>query len=304
MVSQNCPARVCALGFFDGLHRGHMALMRAAAVRAAGKNAVFTVITFSEHPQSVITGSRVRLLSTNESRADMLKRLGGAEEVIFLPFDEALMHLPWQDFIKNTLIARYRAVGIVAGENFRFGYLGSGNSENMPRLCRDLGVGCDIVESVSDVKGPISSSRIRVLVADGKMEEAAALLGHPHEIAGIVSHGRGVGSKLGIPTLNIPFPPSLVLPPLGVYAGRARLSGRRYDAVFNIGRRPTFPDAGDGVVIEAHLLRFDGDAYGIPATAEIYKFLRAERAFSSQSDLKEAIARDLSAAEIYMADQV
>jgi riboflavin kinase/FMN adenylyltransferase len=264
--------RAVAVGTFDGVHRGHVRVIDTA--RAAGLRT--GVVTFDPHPRAVL-GGRVELLATLQRRLELLEQ-AGVEDALVLRFDERLAALPAAEFAERML----RGIGaetVAAGETFRFGRGRDGDLELLDRLGFD-------VRRVPLLEG-VSSSRVRELVHAGETEQAAALLGRPAEVEGIVVRGDGRGRELGFPTANLDLPPDLLVPPDGVYAGWTR--DRR--AAVSIGTNPHF----DGTQrrVEAHLLDFDGDLYGQRLVVEIWCPLREQRRFDSLEELVAAIGDDV-----------
>ena len=295
----NTRPRAIALGYFDGVHRGHYALMERAVQRAREIGGIASVFTFDVHPSSFMTGRPVPLLTAAEYRAEEIKLLGGVDEVIFGQF-ERLRTVDWRDFIHELLVGEFGARWIITGFNNRFGYKGLGTPEGLAEECAKLGVGCDCIGDVRIDGTTVSSTYIRGLIAEGDMERAARFLGHPYTITGHVEHGRSVGHKMGIPTVNLPLPREMALPPYGVYVARVRFDGKSYPAATNIGEKPTFSDPG-AQTIEPHLLDFDGDLYGKRIHVELHKVLRPERAFGSVEELKAAIAKNVQQTRDYFA---
>jgi riboflavin kinase/FMN adenylyltransferase len=264
--------RAVAVGTFDGVHRGHVRVIDAA--RNAGLRT--SVLTFDPHPRAVL-GGRVELLATLERRLELLEK-AGVEDVLVLYFDARLAALPAEEFAERML----RGIGaetVAAGETFRFGR----GREGDLRLLERLGFDVRRVPLVENV----SSSRVRELVHAGEPEQAAALLGRPPEVEGIVIRGDGRGRELGFPTANLDVPEDLLVPPDGVYAGWAR--ERR--AAVSIGTNPHF----DGVErrVEAHLLDFDDDLYGERLVVEVWSPIREQRRFDSLDGLVAAIDDDV-----------
>jgi riboflavin kinase / FMN adenylyltransferase len=264
--------RAVALGTFDGVHRGHLRVIEAA--RSAGLRT--SVVTFDPHPR-VVLGGQVELLATLQRRLELLDE-AGVEDVLVLHFDEQLAALPATEFAERML----RGIGaeaVAAGETFRFGHGREGDLALLERLGFD-------VRRVRLVEN-VSSSRIRQFVHAGEMEQAAALLGRPPEVEGIVVRGDGRGRELGFPTANLDVPEGLLIPPDSVYAGWTR--DRR--AAVSIGTNPHF----DGVErrVEAHLLDFDGDLYGQRLVVELWSPLREQRRFDSLEELVAAIDDDV-----------
>jgi len=170
---------VIALGFFDGVHRGHGALLQKAAERARELGVESAVFTFDRPPKEVVTGKRVYLINSADDRRDLMERLYGIDRVIFAPFDDNMMHCSWQDFLHELLIRENGAVHLVAGHDYRFGYKNEGTPQLLQEACAQLGIGCDIIPKVELEGITVSSTYIRTLVQSGEMERAAEFLGHP-----------------------------------------------------------------------------------------------------------------------------
>ena len=287
--------RVIALGFFDGVHIGHGALLAKAKALAATYGATAAAFSFLQPPKEVIFGRPIPLLSTPEEREALMRSLYRMDEVIFAPFDEKMQHTSWQEFI--AMLGRdYGAVHLVAGHDFRFGYKNEGDGKKLTAECRRLGIGCDIIPAVKLDDIIVSSTHIRSLLESGEIESAVRFLGHPHLITGTVCHGRGMGHALGTPTVNFALTPGHTVPKNGVYAAYATLpDGRTYPALTNIGTRPSF--GGGEKLIETHLIGFDGVLYGEPLSLRLFAYLREEQCFSSKEGLQAQIAMDLHRAK-------
>ena len=276
---------IYALGFFDGVHLGHAALLSACRELAAEVGANASVVTFDGHPDTLVRGITPPLLNTPADRALLLKS-HGMEAMVTLPFDKALMDMPWQDFI-SLLISKYHAAGFVCGSDFRFGHHGEGTAEKL----RALGIPCRIVPQQYLDGIRISSTHIRNLLEEGRMEEAVRFLGHPHILTGRVEAGRQLGRTVGIPTANLHIPEGVLTPRLGVYACKATLpNGEEYMAVTNIGSRPTVN--GSKITVEPWLLDFNGDLYGQQLTLSLYAFLRPEQKFADLAELASEIRKN------------
>ena len=299
-MATNGPKRAIALGYFDGVHRGHQALMQRAVQRAQEIGGISAVFTFDAHPASVISGVPTPLLTAESYRREEIRTLGGVDEVIFGHFAE-LQSMDWRDFIHDFLIGQFNAGYIISGRNNRFGYRGLGTSAGMAEECAKVGVGYDCVDDVMIDGVLVSSTYIRGLIAVGDMERATRYLGHPYTITGVVQHGRQVGRRIGVPTLNLPLPENMALPPFGVYASRVLVDGQSYIAATNIGAKPTFVDGG-APTIEPHLLDFAGDLYGKRIHVELHKFLRPEMAFENADALRAAIAENIRETREFFAE--
>jgi len=293
---------VIALGFFDGVHRGHGALLEKAAARAKELDAVPAVLTFDVHPDNFITGENLRLLNTAADRDHILRRYYGIEDVLVAHFDDAFMHTPWEQFVERDLRENYGAVHVIAGHDFHFGYRGEGNPRRLQEKCRELGMGCDIIPKVERCGITVSSTYIRGLVAQGEMEQAGDFLGHPHLLSGTVVTGRQLGRTIGIPTVNFPLPAGILAPRSGVYTVLAELEdGRVLPGVTNVGVKPTVEDTGV-VSVETHLLDFDGDLYGRQVRLAFFRFLRPETKFESIAALQTAIRENIAQTRTYFAE--
>lgn len=284
--------RVIALGFFDGVHNGHAALMRRTAQVAREIGATPAAFTFDPHPQTVILGRPMPLLTSPEDRADLMRKYYGIQDVIVEPFTPQRMKQPWREFLEETLVGDLGAVHLVAGHDYHFGYKGEGNPQRLQQTCQALGIGCDIIPKVEQEGITVSSTYIRTLIAQGEMERAMEFLGHPHILTDRVGHGKRLGSTLGFPTVNLHFPEGVLVPAHGVYVTRVRFQdGTSRPAVTNIGVRPTVDD-GDRVNVEGYILDFSGDLYGQVIRMEFYKKLRGERKFPSLEALRDEIMKN------------
>ena len=284
--------RVIALGFFDGVHLGHGALLRRAAEEAKKRGCESAVFTFDRPPKEVITGIPCPLINSPEDRAELVKRLYGIDEMIMVPFDDEMRTTPWDRFVTDILVGRYGAVHLVAGHDHHFGHRNQGSPELLREKCTELGLGCDIIPAVTLDGVTVSSTHIRKLLEEGDVETARAFLGHPHVLTQTVGHGRQLGRTIGIPTANLVAPPHVLLPKRGVYAAKITLpDGRAFGGVTNVGVRPTVNN-GQDVTVEPWILDFDGDLYGQAIRVEFFRRLRDERKFESLEALRSQIETD------------
>lgn len=292
--------RVLALGFFDGVHLGHASLIRRTAERAAELDAQPAVLTFDVHPDTLVAGRTVPLITSAEDRAELIRRQFGVEEIISLRFDQRLMTMPWDQFL-SWVQEEFGAAHLVCGHDFSFGWRGEGTPERLQAKCAELGMGCDVMPKVTLDGETVSSTRIRRLLLDGRVEEANRCLGHAHALTDTVRTGYRLGRKLGAPTVNMRFGEGVLVPAHGVYAGRLRIDGEGLDryAVTNIGVRPTVSD-GDQVSVESYILDYDGNLYGRRIRLELLRFLRPERRFGDTEALKAQIARDTESVRDYV----
>ena len=284
--------RVIALGFFDGVHLGHGALLRRAAAEAAKRGCESAVFTVDRPPKEVITGIPCPLINSPEDRAELVRRLYGIDEMIMVPFDDEMRTTPWDRFVTEILVGRYGAVHLVAGHDHHFGHKNQGSPELLREKCAELGLGCDIIPAVTIGGVTVSSTHIRKLLEEGDVETARAFLGHPHVLTQTVGHGRQLGRTIGIPTANLVAPPHVLLPKRGVYAAKITLpDGRAFGGVTNVGVRPTVNN-GQDVTVEPWILDFDGDLYGQAIRVEFFRRLRDERKFESLDALRSQIETD------------
>ena len=278
---------IFALGFFDGVHLGHQALLSEAGKLAKELGAKTGVVTFSDHPDGLVFGSAPKLLNTAPDRNGLL-RAYGAEVIWELPFDKEVMNTHWGNFLSQ--LVESGAAGFVCGDDFRFGSGGLGTPKKLAAFCEKRGLAYAIVpqQEIDGVR--VSSTYIRELLENGEMEQVNRFLGHPHVLTGEVVEGRQLGRTIGVPTANMRIPEGLAVPKLGVYAGSALVDGKAYLTVTNIGSRPTV--GGHQVRVESWLLDFEGDLYGKTLTLAFLKFLREEKKFDSLEELKEQILKD------------
>lgn len=289
---------VVALGFFDGVHLGHAALLRKARAQADALGIPAVAMTFDVHPDKLVRGVEVPLLHSREERQRHLKR-HGMDEVVFLPFDRAMMQMPWERFLDDYLIGTLHAAHLVCGYDYRFGYRGEGTAQMLQKACKDRGLGCDVIEKVVVNGETVSSTRIRQLIADGDVAKARQFLGYAPSLCGEVVHGSSLGRAMGTPTANLQIPPEILLPGKGVYISRADTVYGSFPAVTNIGCRPTV--GGEKTAVEAWLLDFSGDLYGQDICLSLYEFLRPEQKFDTLAELKAEILRNAQQTRAFFA---
>ena len=291
--------RVIALGFFDGVHLGHAALLRRTVEEAQKRGATPAVFTFDRPPKEVVTGVPCPLIASPEDRKGLLEREFGIKDVLMVPFDREMMTTPWDKFVTKILVERYHAVHLVAGHDHHFGHKNQGSPELLVEKCAELGLGCDIIPKVELDGITVSSTYIRSLVGMGQMARAERYLGHPHVLTQEVRHGRRIGHTIGVPTINLVVPPHVLVPSHGVYVTRVFLpDGESYPAVTNVGTRPTVNNGTD-ITVEPWLLGFDGDLYGARVRVEFHKRLRDEIRFDSLDALRDQIQKDAKATMEY-----
>ena len=293
---------VATVGTFDGIHRGHRAVLSEVVRRgrAAGRPSV--LVTFEPHPLEVVNPSAApRLLTLADEKRALAVALG-IERVEVIAFTPELARLGPEDFVRDVLRARFEMNELVLGYDHGFGRGRSGDVELVRRLGREDGFAVEVVGAVTDNGQPISSSLIRTAVAHGDLSSAARGLGRPYTLRSVVERGAGRGRTIGVPTINLTSPdPRKLLPPDGVYAVRVILPGRgegekekAYGGMMNQGARPTFGVHARG--LEIHLFDFSGDLYDATVTVEWLRWLRDTRTFPSRQALVDQIERDAVAA--------
>lgn len=286
---------VMVLGFFDGVHIGHRAVIEHAKQRAEQLDVPVTVVTFDPHPKQVLSNNAdaVRYITPLKRKLQRIAALG-VDRCLVLTFTKQLASLSPQQFVDDYLIGA-GAVHVTAGFDYSYGKFGEGTMETMPYHARGRFTTSVVAEQTSD-GDKVSSTRIRKLLGAGSVDLASELLGAPYVICGEVIHGDARGRTIGYPTANMVMDASYVMPRLGVYATRVRLEdGRTFDAMTNVGRRPTFYDTGD-VSIESHLFDFSEDLYGQLLEIEWIQYLRDERAFDGLDSLIAQLKQDEAAA--------
>ncbi len=285
---------IYALGFFDGVHIGHQALLNTCRALAAQNGCRAGAVTFASHPDALVLGHPPVLINTPADRKRLLLRQ--LDTVVTLPFDRHMCATPWEEFL-NQLRREDGAAGFVCGDDFRFGDRGAGTAALLGEYCRQEGLPWAVVPEQTLDGVRVSSTYIRQLLEEGQMERAAAFLGHPHILTGPVVSGAHLGRTLGIPTANLRMDAGLAVPRFGVYACQAVVEGKRYCAVTNVGTRPTV--GGSGVTVEPWILDFSGDLYGREITLEFYKFLRPERQFPTLDALQAAVRANAEETRAY-----
>jgi riboflavin kinase/FMN adenylyltransferase len=298
-------AAAVSIGVFDGVHLGHQAILRANVARARASGLRPTVVTFQQHPKQVLLGRAPRTLTTLEHRLELFRRLG-IEHTLALVFDDKLRQLSARDFATDILADQLRARTFVLGFDSKFG---SGRAGD-PELLRSLDFDVEVVPQVLVDQRAVSSTAIREAVELGDLNGAARMLGRPVSVFGDVVHGDAIGANIGFPTANLDLHHELH-PPNGVYSCRARrvdreqldLAGTSYDAVANIGLRPTVTAASPPQQprVEVHLLDFEGDLYGEHIELEFVAALRGEMRFPGLAELQAQIQSDVLVAREHLA---
>lgn len=280
---------IYALGFFDGVHIGHAALLSACRALAAEHGCAAGVVTFHAHPDTLVLGQTPGLINTSLDREKLLRERFSMDAVVTLPFNNQMRTMPWTAFL-DMLRRDWDAAGFVCGEDFLFGHKGQGTAALLEQYCAEEKLPCAVIpdQIMDDVR--VSSTYIRSQIETGDMATAVRFLGHPYVLTGKVVPGHQLGRKLGVPTANLRLPQELAVPKFGVYACRTVIDGRTFPAVANIGTRPTVE--GHGITVEPWILDYEGDLYGREITLEFYRFLRPERKFPTLEALQAQIRAD------------
>jgi riboflavin kinase / FMN adenylyltransferase len=283
-----------AIGNFDGVHRGHVAIVERLLERAKAVRGPAIVFTFDPHPVRLLRPEQSPPpLTWTERKAELLKA-NGVDWIVAYPTDQALLHLSAQDFFEQIVRGTLDSRAMVEGANFYFGHNREGTIGRLKELTSAAGMSLDVVEPVEIDGAIVSSSRVRQLIAAGDLAAANRLLSQPYRIRGIVTHGAGRGAKIGFPTANLAGIDTL-LPGAGVYAGRAWVSGERWPAAINLGTSPTFDD--DSLRVEIHLIGQQESLYGLPMEVDFLTRLRDIRPFPSVDALVEQLKADVDEAK-------
>jgi riboflavin kinase/FMN adenylyltransferase len=290
---------VGTVGNFDGIHRGQQAVIDLVTARARERGLRSVVVTFAPHPLQIIDPSQAPLLlSTRERKAEMLERRG-IDALVEVAFTPNFSRTPARRFVRELLHEKLGMKEVYVGAGFTFGHRREGDLSLLRAMGKDFGFDAFAVDPVRHEGAPISSTRIRELLSAGEVAEGAVMLGRPYCLTGIVVRGAQRGRTLGWPTINL-APDNDLIPTDGVYVGRVRLggAGEWLPSVVNIGKRPTFEDEMERVIV-GHILDFDADLYGTRVEFGLLERLRLERAFDGIEALKEQIAVDALAAREY-----
>lgn len=284
---------VCCIGYFDGLHKGHMALVEKTIEKARELNAQSVLITFDPDPWVVIKQIvDVQHLTTMKQRQKLAEE-AGLDHFVVLDFTKEMSGLNEKEFVE-LLEKNLSIKAMICGFDFHYASKGAGNAQTLAQ--HNFEVIC--VQSVNDEKGKISSTRICECIDEGDMEQACALLGYPYTIEGNVIHGNAKGTGIGFPTANVKADPEFIIPSRGVYVGTVSLDDVKYPAMINIGYNPTF-NKRRLLSIEAHLLDFHRDIYDRQVSVSFLKKIRSEKRFGSIDELIEQLNKDVETTREY-----
>lgn len=282
---------VVAAGVFDGMHRGHRAVLQSALDAARSSGGAAVALTFDPHPSKILRPQQAARLLTSTRHKLRLMEEAGIPAVLVIPFDKDFAAVEAEDFLRQLSSAAKHLARICVGQGWRFGHARRGGADLLRHLGPELGFETTEVDPVEIDGSIVSSTLIRGAVESGDLKAARRLLGRDYSVLGTVTRGEGVGRKLGFPTANLAAH-NEQFPPDGVYAVRVRLGEQFLPGVANIGSRPTVNTSGDRI-LEVHLPGFSGDLYGQDIEAEFLRFLRPEKKFPDLEALRGQIARDL-----------
>lgn len=282
---------VVAIGSFDGLHKGHQKIIKKTIEVAENMNLHSGVFSFFPHPLEVVAPEKSPsfLISRNQ-KIKILDSLG-IDYYFEQEFTKNFSKLSFKEFLCDVLVDKIGVKHIVVGSDFKFGKDQSGNTKKLKQLDESYGVDTTIIPVIKKKSSKISSTYIRKLIRQGKVEEVSKYLGRNYKIEGKVVTGEGRGRKLGIPTANLDLRTSYVLPPKGVYAAKAYHNDKKFKAVVNFGEKPTFSD--DNYTIEVHILDIEKDLYNEMIEVELFDFIREEKKFSNKDELISQIKSDI-----------
>jgi len=293
---------VVTVGTFDGVHRGHWAVLQEIRLRAKETGRRSVLVTFHPHPLKIVRPDEAPLLLTTPTEKKEILAETGLDYAVFLPFTQVLAEYSPRRFVEEILIGRLGVQELVIGYDHGFGKGRSGDVLTLRDIGRDLRFTVDVVSPIRTGEAPVSSTRIRKALLEGDVESARRGLGRPYCIRGMVVRGEGRGRKLGFPTANLWVPVNgKLIPPPGVYAVRAGLRRGVFGGAIHIGPRPTF--RGSPPTIELHLFDFDDDLYGEQIRVEFIRFIRDVRPFSSASALVDQLKLDVDVAREALVDE-
>lgn len=296
------PGTVVTVGTFDGVHRGHWAVLEEIGERARRRRLTSVLVTFDRHPLTVVRPEAAPPILTSPDEKKEILALSSLDYVAFLSFNRALSIYQPAEFVRLVLVERFRVKELVVGYDHGFGYNRSGDRETLRSLGREFGFNVDVVSEVTTNGESVSSTRIRDLVRRGAVEEAAGALGRPYSLRGVVVHGLGRGRDLGFPTANLKVPEGgKLIPGSGIYAVRASFGWRIGDGLLHLGPRPTF--AGSPPSIELYLLDFEDDIYGESVRVDFLSRLRDVQPFASAQDLVKQMQVDRDRARRFFASR-
>ncbi len=293
----NMSPTAVALGNFDGVHKGHQMLIRECVAVAKEKGLQPSVFTFTNHPVNEIAGKTViKNIMTFEEKAEQLEKLG--VENLFSPvFDDTIRTKGAFDFVKDILVDRFRTKHAVCGFNYRFGYKAEGDADRLAQLGREFSYGVSVIPEIRINGNTVSSTLIRTIIDEGKIDEYKDYTGRLYCIDGKVVQGKHLGRRIGFPTVNLSLDTTEAFPKNGVYITQTTVNKQKYQSITNVGNKPTVGEFAKNA--ETHIFDFDGDLYGQEVRIEFIKMLRPERKFDTLEDLQAEIHRNCLQAQEY-----
>lgn len=280
------------LGYFDGIHRGHQAVLNKALEKAKKENLVPVIMLFDIHPRKLISGKVPPMLTSEERKREILKDMGFT--VVDFNFKEAMDYSP-NEFIEKILVKKLNAKVVTCGYDYHYGKGGKGDAVSLHEELEKRGIESFSLSPILLGEEVISSTKIRQLIMEGEIEKANTMLGKYFTYDFVVKKGDGLGHTLGFPTINQFFPQDFIVPKYGVYASRVKVGSRYYPAVTNVGIRPTVNK--DSMRSETCILGFSGDLYGQNVEVSLVKYIRDEIKFPNLDELKKQIAKDIKTAK-------
>jgi riboflavin kinase/FMN adenylyltransferase len=285
---------VIAIGNFDGVHLGHQKILQFLAKKAAELDLVSLVLTFSPHPEKILSDARIKMLQTLDQRLEEIEKFG-IQTVLVVSFDEKFSSLSSREFVQKIVVNVLRAKVVIVGENFQFGKNREGDTPFLDRMASRYNFQVFSIPSVKKENRTVSSSAIRSLLQEGKIEDANLLLGRSYQIDGKVTRGKSIGKSLGFPTANIQTENEIV--PQGVFITSAAINTKILPSLTNVGVCPTFSQQETN--IESYIINFDQDLYGEKIKIDFLKKIRDEMKFTTPKELSSQINKDLEAAKAY-----
>lgn len=287
------------LGKFDGVHLGHRMLMENV-LDAASAGCTPTVFTFDKFPSQFLRQEPVTSILTEKEKENLLEELG-IERYVLYPFQEKTASMEPEEFVEAILVNTMKVKKLYVGADFRFGRGRRGNADLLKELAVKYGFSFRALDKRMYKGAEVSSSRIRECIINGEMEDAAAMLGIPYQISGKIVHGRSLGHKLGVPTINQSVPEGKILPRFGVYYAKVTIDNKAYFGISNIGKKPTVQEI-EVYGAETHLFACEEDLYGKNAKTELLHFVRPEKKFSSVEELKKQLEQDIRSGKQYFGE--
>ncbi len=283
------------IGNFDGVHLGHQLLFGEVVQRAYRCQGISVAVTFDPHPLQILRPEGIKLISTCDQKTELIEH-AGLDVLVIIPFSMKVAGVSAEHFVDDILLKTIGVKELVVGYDYAFGKGRGGNIDFLKKQGREKGFSVTVVEAHYEHDMLVSSTKVRELVADGRMADARTLLGRYYQIRGEVQHGKQRGGKeIGFPTANLHMEKEDLIPKMGVYVCQVICDGKCYGGVLNIGVNPTFGE--DRLVAETHIFDFDQDIYGKPIKVNLLRFLRSEQKFSGIAELSAQIAKDVSQAK-------